>query len=180
MPQNLLAIQSYKILTQRTVWIIQCVNRDERWRTDVSGWTYVDGHLWTDVGGWKYVDGHRWMDVCGQMSVDGSMWMDIGGWTYVDGHRWMEGARQMELDGRTIMDIGWNEDERQTEWRRTSNGTTKQTATTTNCTGNDTAKWSASTSFIAMACKRKEKNVFLLFHVFVFFYSLLLLLPKLL
>jgi hypothetical protein len=50
MPQNFVAIQStnYKVITQHTVWRIQCVNRDEQWWTDVDGWMFVDGRQWTE------------------------------------------------------------------------------------------------------------------------------------
>jgi hypothetical protein len=49
MPQKFVTIQntSYKNLTQHTIWRLQCVDGDERWRTDVDGWNY-DGH-WMEL-----------------------------------------------------------------------------------------------------------------------------------
>lgn len=49
MPQNFVTIQniSYKVLTQRKVWKIWCVDKDERQRTYIDGWTSMDKCRWT-------------------------------------------------------------------------------------------------------------------------------------
>jgi hypothetical protein len=49
-----------------------------------------------------------------------------------------------------------------------------------NCTDNGAIKQSTIVSFAMIACRKEERNVFILLRVFLKKYSLLLLLPKLL
>jgi hypothetical protein len=81
--------------------------------------------------------------------------MDVCGWTSVDGKGQMEKTRWIDGNRRQTLDI------------------TERTIIATNCPNGNVAERSASTSFIAMVCRKKKKKNLLLcgfFKIIIFFF----------